>query len=480
MRDALRSGEGGVTGLMVKGAVLTAMILLAAGTAGAAEPGADEPPLLTGKAAFGDWRTSEPGVRRRLTPEDFPAPYASRSHSDAPGVVAPPPNAVPKAPAGFTVTRFAAGLDGPRVLRTAPNGDIFVAESASGDIKVLSAPSGAAAAPSTETFATGLDRPYGIAFYPPGPDPRWVYVANTNSVVRFPYRGGDRKARGGAEMVVRKLTEEKGGHWTRDIAFSPDGKTLYVSVGSASNVARDVADKPPGGLDRWTSEKPLGATWGTEADRADVLRFDPDGGNRGIVATGIRNCAGLAVQPGIGPGIGPGSGTLWCATNERDGLGDNLPPDYVTRVKPGAFYGWPWYYMGNHPDPRHQDARPDLAGKVTVPDVLIQPHSAPLGIAFYEAAKGAAAAFPADYAGDAFVTLHGSWNRDHRTGYKVVRVRLRDGAPTGEYDDFLTGFVVGDDAVWGRPVGVTVAADGALLVSEDGNGAIWRVAPTAR
>jgi hypothetical protein len=206
-----------------------------------------------------------------------------------------------------------------------------------------------------------------------------------------------------------------------------------------------------------------GASWGREAGRANVLFTDPDG-RSGLhpFATGIRNCAGLAVQPG--------TGDLWCATNERDALGDNLPPDYVTRVRAGGFYGWPWFYIGANEDPRHKGERPDLAGKITVPDVLLQPHSAPLEMVFYTGTQ-----FPADYRGNAFVALHGSWNRGVRTGYKVVRAILRDGKPTGEYADFMTGMVLSDQGVWARPVGVAVAHDGSLLVGEDANGTIWRV-----
>jgi glucose/arabinose dehydrogenase len=195
-----------------------------------------------------------------------------------------------------------------------------------------------------------------------------------------------------------------------------------------------------------------------------VLAFDPDGGHARIFASGLRNCSAEAVHPA--------TGTLWCVVNERDGLGDNLPPDYATSVREGAFYGWPWYYIGDHPDPRLKGQRPAGSGSnVTVPDVLFQPHSAPLGIGFYDGTQ-----FPPEYQGNAFVTLRGSWNREHRTGYKVVRVRFANGKPTGEYVDFLTGFVVSDQAVWGRPVGVAATHDGALLVSEDGNGTIWRIA----
>jgi glucose/arabinose dehydrogenase len=218
----------------------------------------------------------------------------------------------------------------------------------------------------------------------------------------------------------------------------------------------------PGGLQAWISEHPLGASWGSETDRAAVLMFDPDGNRAGVFATGIRNCVGLAVHPA--------NGDVYCSTNERDGMGDNLVPDYVTRVREGAFYGWPWFYIGSNEDPRHAGERPDLKGKVTVPDVLVQAHSASLGLTFYNSG-----AFPSEYRGDGFAAEHGSWNRSKRTGYKVIRIRLRDGVPTGEYQDFVTGFVINDSEVWGRPVGVAVARDGALLVSEDGNGTIWRI-----
>jgi glucose/arabinose dehydrogenase len=206
---------------------------------------------------------------------------------------------------------------------------------------------------------------------------------------------------------------------------------------------------------------------GSEFERADVLAFDPDGGNKRVYATGLRNCSGMTIRLN--------NGELWCVVNERDMLGDDLPPDYATSVKEGQFFGWPWYYIGGRRDPRHAGERPELAERVTTPDVLIQPHSAPLGIAFYEGSQ-----FPAHYRGDAFVALHGSWNRAKRTGYKVVRLKFQDGKPTGEYEDFLVGFVVDDTRVWGRPVGVAVAPDGSLLVSEDANGTIWRISFPAK
>jgi hypothetical protein len=312
-----------------------------------------------------------------------------------------------------------------------------------------------------QIYAEGLHGPFGIAFYPPGPDPQWVYVANTDSVVRFAYRNGDLKAERRAETVVAHLPDGRG-HHTRDIVFSKDGQTMFVSVGSGSNVGEDMQKLSGPALQQWQSEHALGASWGSESERADVLAFDPDGGHRRIFTTGIRNCVGMAVAPS--------DGAVWCSTNERDGLGDNVPPDYITRVREGAFYGWPWYYIGAHEDPRHKGERPDLRDKIAMPDVLIQPHSASLGLAFYEATQ-----FPAEYRGNIFAAEHGSWNRSKRTGYKVIRVVVKNGVPTGEYDDFATGFVVSDAEVWGRPVGIAVAKDGALLVSDDASSTIWRI-----
>ncbi len=416
--------------------------------------------VLTGADAFGDWLSDKPGVRRLITPKDLPKPYTSGPAANSPGLRARPRGGMPIVPDGFSVSLFADQLDTPRTIRVAPNGDVFVAESGANRVLVFRT-SPPRADPTMSVFAGGFDYPYGIAFYPPGPNPQWVYVAQTDKVVRFPYRAGDVKARGPAQVIVPEMPT--GGHFTRDIAFSPDGKRLYVAVGSGSNAAeRSFPSEPPGGLDAWVKTHALGAAWSFETGRADILSFDPTGGDERVFATGIRNCAGLTVQPA--------TGTLWCATNERDLLGDNLPPDYVTRVKEGAFYGWPWYYIGDNQDPNHAKQRPDLADKITVPDVLIQPHSAPLGITFYDGD-----AFPPQYRGDAFVTLHGSWNRGRRTGYKVVRIPMNDGVPTGEYEDFMLGFVISNGTVWGRPVGIAVDKDGALLVSEDGNGTIWRV-----
>jgi glucose/arabinose dehydrogenase len=414
---------------VIRGLRALPLLLLAAAPADAPRPG---------PAAFGDWRTDAPGVVHHLTPESMPAPYATASAFHAPSVIARPAGASLHVPRGFVVDVFASGLAEPRTLRVAPNGDIFLAESGAARIRVFRTEDGAMRPVQSSVFAEALPQPFGIAFWPPGPNPRFIYVAESSAVVRLPYRSGDLRASGAPDVVVPNLPH--GGHWTRDLVFSPDGQRMFVSVGSASNLG----------------------TRGEE-DRADVLVFNPNGGDLHIFASGLRNCSAEA--------FAPGSGGLWCVVNERDGLGDDLPPDYATLVREGGFYGWPWYYIGDREDPRLKGQRPDLAGHVAVPDVLIQPHSAPLGIAFYDGTQ-----FPSGYRGDAFVTLHGSWNRARRTGYKVVRLLFHDGRPTGEYEDFLTGFVASDQAVWGRPVGVAVARDGALLVSEDGNGAIWRIA----
>ena len=420
--------------------------------------------VLRGKAAFGSWHDDAPGKRRHILASDLPAPYATPSRSSGARVVPPPPDAAIKVPAGFEVRQFASGLNGPRVIRVAPNGDIFVAETGAGRIRVLRPASDGASASTTEVFARGLRQPFGIAFFP-ADDPQWVYVGNTDSVVRFPYRAGDLKARGGAEVIVPKLPS--GGHSTRDVAFSRDGRKMFVSVGSASNVGEGLRKLDEAALRDWEQQRVPGAAWGFETDRAGVLVFDPQGRGEKVYAAGIRNCSGLAVNPS--------SGDLWCSTNERDGLGDDLAPDYLTRVREGGFYGWPWYYAGANEDPRHKGARPDLKDKVIVPDVLLQPHSASLGVTFYTGDQ-----FGPEFRGNAFSASHGSWNRSTRTGYKIIRALVTDGGPTGEYEDFVTGFVIDDATVWGRPVGVAMGRDGSLFFSEDGNGTLWRVTRTGR
>jgi glucose/arabinose dehydrogenase len=416
---------------------------------------------LVGAAAFGDWRSDEPGLRRIIKPDDLPKPGATPSVANFPHVLPRVSTAVPRVPPGFKVELFAEGLSGPREMRVAPNGDIFVAETHAGRIRVLRAADGDSKPSANGIFASGLNQPFGIAFFPNGDNPQWVYVGNTDSVIRVPYAVGDMEASGKPEIIVAGLPSG-GSHSTRNLVFTPDNKRMLVSVGSRSNDAEGGIRNLIGELQSWVGKYPLGASLGSETDRAAVLIFDPDGKRIGVFATGIRNCVGLAVHPT--------SGELYCSTNERDGLGDDLVPDYITRVREGAFFGWPWFYIGDNEDPRHIGERADLKGKITTPDVLIQAHSASLGLTFYNGKM-----FPPEYRGDGFAAEHGSWNRSRRTGYKVIRIRLKDGSPTGEYQDFLTGFVVNDSDVWGRPVGVAVAHDGALLVSEDANGTIWRI-----
>jgi glucose/arabinose dehydrogenase len=395
---------------------------------------------------YTDFRFEQPGKTRKITPQDLPAPYASDTSNNGPKLVTRPDNAWPIAPAGFTVQLYATALDNPRLIRTAPNGDFFLAESSSGKIKVFRGITRDGKAELTSEFATGLNRPYGIAFYPPGDSPQWVYIGNTDAVVRFPYQNGDVQARGPAQHIVD--LPHGGGHWTRDLQFSPGGKKMFVGVGSASNV--DDPDTTP-----------------EEKNRADILVFNPDGSDMRVYAYGIRNAGG-------GLAINPKTSQLWCSVNERDGLGDNLVPDYITHVAEGGFYGWPWWYLGSHQDPRHQGKHPELKDKVLVPDVLLQPHNASLEMIFYDGKQ-----FPAEFQGDIFASEHGSWNRSVRTGYEVIRVPLhQSGRASGEYEDFLTGFVVDNGHVWGRPVGVTVAPDGSLLVTDDGSKSIWRVSYT--
>ena len=427
------------------------------------------PPPGTGKDPNG-WQLQAPGERHHFTLADLPPPFATQSAANGPQVVAKPEGATLAVPPGFTVKTFATGLKNPRLLRTAPNGDIFIAETAANRIRVMRTTDGADAPAVNQIFADGLDRPFGISFYPPGNDPQWIYVANNNSVERFPYHNGDLQVSGPPEVIVPKLADTTGTHTSRDVIFSKDGRRMFISVGSGSNVAEEMKKMSPDEIRAWEAGNGFGAAWGPETHRAEILVTDPEGHQPlRAFATGIRNGVGMAVNQE--------TGDLWVSTNERDGLGDNLVPDYVTRVKEGGFYGWPWYYMGNFEDPRHAGERPDLAGKAIVPDVLEQSHSASLEMTFYTATTGVAA-FPAEYQGDAFVALHGSWNRTIRTGYKIARIRLDHGVPTGEYDDFLTGFVVDNSSVWGRPVGVTVAHDGALLITEDGNNTMLRVAYT--
>ena len=404
---------------------------------------------ITGQAAFTDYSQEHPGTRRKITVADLPEPKEDESVDNGPSLVPRPDGAMPVAPAGFKVELYAEGFKEPRLIRTAPNGDLFMADSHGDKLIVMRGVGADGKAGKVSTFATGLNLPFGIAFYP-AVNPKWIYVGNTDSVMRFAYKTGDLVATGAPEKIVPELPGfaqlRGGGHWTRDIVFSPDGKKMLVSVGSASNV--DDVDTHP-----------------NEFHRADVLEFTPEGKFVKVYASGIRNCVGEAINPT--------TGQLWCSTNERDRLGDNLVPDYITSVKEDGFYGWPWWYMGGHQDPRHVGKHPELQSKVITPDVILQPHFASLELAFYTGKQ-----FPSDYAGDGFAAEHGSWNKAKRAGYEVIRIPMKNGKATGEYEDFLTGFVTSDGKVWGRPVGVTMAKDGSLFVTDDGSKIVWHVSYT--
>ena len=419
-----------------------------------------------GSEKSANWRLDAPGRLHRITVASLPPPFATPSSRNSSSVVPKPAGATLALPSGFQIEPFATGLAGPRKMLIAPNGDILVTEISGGRVTVLHPTPDGRRAGGTDVYLKGLRQPFGLAFYPNAQNPQWLYVAETNRVTRYAYQVGDVKPRGETQIVVPQLPSGVG-HSTRDIAFSQDGRHLFVSVGSGSNVADTMSKKTPEQIKSWEAQHGFGASWDIETDRAAVLVFDAAApGASTLFAGGIRNCVSLTVQPA--------NGALWCTTNERDALGDDLVPDYSTRMKRGSFFGWPWYYLGSIEDPRLKGERPDLAGHVSVPDVLYQAHSAALSMTFYEASSGKSA-FPAAFVGDAFVGFHGSWNRSLRTGYKLVRVHMKNGEPTGDYEDFLTGFVVDDAHVWGRPVATAELKDGSLLMSEDGGNVIFRI-----
>lgn len=426
--------------------------------------------VLTGSAAFGDWTADKPGVTRKIGPNDLPAPNTVGLPKIYPKVAERAKGGQMQVPPGFAVAQYGEALQGPRALSVAPNGDIFVAETLAGRVRVMRPAANGAAPASVGTFVEGLDAPFGIAFYP-AVNPRWVYVAEKNAVKRFAYRAGDMKAGAAPQVIIETLSATTGGHTTRDLAFTADGKRMLVSIGSQSNWAR-LTPKTPEEIAAFERENGLGASWDAEVGRAVVMSFTPEGKDRKPFATGIRNCVDLERNPA--------TGDFYCTVNERDALGDNLVPDYFTSVKQGGFYGWPWFYIGDHEEPRVPTQRPDLKSKITTPDVLFASHSAPIGLAFYPARVSGSGAFPADYRGDAFVALHGSQNRALRTGHKIVRIKLKNGAPTGEYQDFVTGLVLDNQAVLGRPSGIAVLKDGSLLFTDDVGGRLWRVSYTGR
>jgi glucose/arabinose dehydrogenase len=364
---------------------------------------------------------------------ELPAPFATRSAGKPPEQTKPPEGFLPTVPAGFRVNVFASGFKEPRFLATAPNGDIFLADSGVGKIYILRDPQHTGGAQQREEFAAGLNRPFGIVFHE-----GYVYVGDTDAVLRFTYDAKTSKRTGEAEKL---MDLPHGGHWTRDVTFTADGKYLLVTVGSESNAS--VGDDPR---------------------RAAITVCDPDGKNARFYATGLRNPVTVAVDPQ--------SGTAWVTVNERDGLGDDVPPDYFTSVQVGGFYGWPYSYIGDHVDPRVKPQKPELVSKAIVPDVLLGAHHAPLEFAFYSGTQ-----FPEKYRNGAFIAEHGSWNRSKRAGYEVAFVAFQNGKPVAGPEDFLTGFVPDPSkaGVYGRPVGVTVAADGSLLVSDDGANVVYRI-----
>lgn len=372
-----------------------------------------------------------PGDVFHVRATELPAPFATPATDNSSIRIARPKGAMPRAPKGFAVSIFASGLDDPRFMAMAPNGDVFLSEPRQGRVLLLH--DGKAS-----VFAAGFDRPHGLAFRD-----GQLYVGDLNAVWSMPWSSGGMQPMHRAQVTYDGFGA-RGGHSTRDIAIGRDG-TLYVAIGSMGNVGEE---KPP---------------------RATVQKVDGEG-RLSTFAGGLRNPVGIAFYPG--------TNDLYVTVNERDGYGDGLVPDYLTRIRQGDFFGWPYAYVGPHPDPVFGKKRPDLVAKTRTPDVLFQAHSAPLGLAFYDGTQ-----FPAEYREDAFVALHGSWNSGKPTGYKVVRVRYDHGRPVGTYQDFLTGFWDGHSSparVWGRPAGLLVAKDGSLLVSDDVGNVVWRVAYAGR
>ncbi len=378
-------------------------------------------------------------VQTQVASLTLPPPYATESVRNEGKAIGWKDGQMPTAPAGFKVEKFAADLEHPRWIYQAPNGDVFVAESntkKSADRITLFRGGNPAG---KTTFLEDLDQPFGMLVLGD-----YFYVANTGGLMRFPYQIGQTKMTAKGEKILDLPAGGYNNHWTRNLLASPDGSKIYISVGSASNVAEHGMDE--------------------EKRRANILVINPDGSGEEIYASGLRNPVGMDWAPG--------TNTLWTAVNERDELGDDLVPDYLTSVKKGGFYGWPYSYYGQNVDPRRKGEAPDLVSKAIVPDVPLGSHTASLGLAFYDKDK-----FPSKYRGGAFIGQHGSWNRSQLSGYKVVFVPFANGKPTGKMEDFLTGFIAnaGESEVYGRPVGVTVLDDGSLLVADDDSGTIWRI-----
>jgi len=376
-----------------------------------------------------------PGQRFSIAPTSLSKPYATPAVANDSKAIARPSGALPKVPEGFAVSVFAHNLPHARWMTVAPNGDVFLAQSDQGKVVVLRPTPDGRRAEKITTFASGFDRPHGLAIHNGA-----LYIADVKTLWRLRYSDGALSASGRRFHVADTTPKEGPGHFTRDIVFDSKG-TLYLAVGSRNNIGEETL--------------PYASV--------EIVNAD---GTLSPFASGLRNPVGIAFYPG--------TDDLYVTVNERDGLGDDLPPDYLTRIQKGDFFGWPYAYIGGHPDPDYGKKRPDLVLKTKTPDVLFHAHSAPLGLVFYDGNQ-----FPAEYRGNAFVALHGSWNDAHPTGYKVVRVKFTNGRPENAYENFLTGFWDGVSSparVWGRPVGLVVAKDGSLLVADDVGGTIWRVA----
>jgi glucose/arabinose dehydrogenase len=361
---------------------------------------------------------------------DLPEPYATPSAVNPPEIIPRPADAALFVPAGFHVEEYLSGFAAPRFMLMGPRNEILLSDMAAGIVYVIHDKR-------VSPLITNLDRPYGLALYK-----NWLYVAEASSVKRYVYDAGAQHAGKGEEVIP--LYRYAGGHFTRSLLFDEKHNKLYLTVGSGSNVN--------------TGEPPI---------RATISRYNPDGSGFELFATGIRNPVGLRWYPG--------TGDLWITANERDGLGDDLAPDFLTHVTPGGFYGWPYAYTGPHEDPRHKGEAPELVKKTLYPDVLLGSHAGSLDLLFYTGRQ-----FPEKYQGGAFVALHGSWNRSQRVGYKLVFIPFRDGRPQSGPEDFLTGWMLDEDKkeVWGRPVGLLQLPDGSLLVSDDGAGKLWRITYT--
>lgn len=398
------------------------------------------------------------------THDSLPPPYATKSVKNYSKVIGWPEGKTPQAPAGFTVTKFADGLQNPRWIYITPNGDILVAEAnteTKGLKKVTEKISGKAESQNTGESANritllrdkdndgtpelkqvllfGLNQPFGMLVIG-----NLLYVANTDGIVQYPYQAGQTQIKAEGKKILELPAGGYNNHWTRNIIANADRTKIYISVGSGSNIAEHGMEN--------------------EIRRANILEVNPDGTGERIVASGLRNPVGM--------GLAPGSNQLWTVVNERDELGDELVPDYLALVKDGGFYGWPYAYFGPNEDPRLKGQKPDLVKQTLKPDVALGAHTASLGLAFYNQKT-----FPANYHGGAFIGQHGSWNRSELSGYKVVFIPFENGKPSGQPQDFLTGFVAdtAKSEVFGRPVGIAVHADGSLLVADDASNVIWKI-----